>query len=282
MALLFDWDSWWAAEMTDGFNRHAKYVDTVLAYYRALWQAGAQVDVVPTTADLAAYDVVLAPMLHVLKGDVVDRLEDVVERGGSVLASFWSGRADEDVNAFLMDVPGPLGPLFGLRVEETDSAEPGTANPVTLKDDGDEVVSDASLVFEVVVPQGAEVVGTYGAEFYAGTPAVTRYRTGAGADGRPGEAWYVATALDDAGVGWVVRRVFDRHGLVGPYVEAEDVELAVRDGEHGRMSFVLNHRLDAVDVSAHASGTDLLTGRRVEQGETLHLEPTDVVVLRES
>ncbi|MCK9792868.1 beta-galactosidase [Isoptericola sp. 4D.3] len=284
VALLFDWDSWWAAEMTDGFNRHARYVDTVLAYYRALWQAGAQVDVVPVTADLDRYDVVLAPMLHVLSGDVAARLEAVVARGGSVLSSYWSGRADEDANAYLMDAPGPLGPLFGVRVEETDSAEPGVTNPVTLKDgdgggpDGD-VVSPASLVFEVVVPQGAEVVGTYGAEFYAGTPAVTRHRP----DGRDGgEAWYVATALDDVGVAWVTRRVLDRHGLVGPYADVDDVELAVREGADGaRTAFVLNHAAVVVDVVAHASGTDLLTGRRVVAGETLRLEPADVVVLRE-
>ncbi|MFD7021202.1 beta-galactosidase [Promicromonospora sukumoe] len=280
VALLFDWDSWWAAEMTDGFNRHAKYVDTVLAYYRALWQAGAQVDVVPTTADLTPYDVVLAPMLHVLKGDVADRLAAVTERGGSVLASFWSGRADEDVNAFLMDAPGPLGPLFGVRVEETDSAEPGVTNPVTLADGAEAVVSAAQLVFEVLVPEGAEVVGTYGAEFYAGTPAVTRHRPG-GPDGDGGEAWYVGTGLDDAGVAWVVRRVLGRHGLVGPYADAPDVELAVRSKDGVRFAFVLSHATGPVEVAAHASGVDLLTGRAVRQGETLRLEPTDVVLLRE-
>ncbi|MEV0894519.1 beta-galactosidase [Promicromonospora sp. NPDC050262] len=278
VALLFDWDSWWVAEMTDGFNRHARYVDTVLAYYRALWQAGAQVDVVPTTADLARYDVVLAPMLHVLKGDVATRLAAVTERGGSVLASFWSGRADEDANAYLMDAPGPLAPLFGVRVEETDSAEPGVTNPVTLTDGSGEAVSAAQLVFEVLVPEGAEVVGTYGAEFYAGTPAVTRHRPG-GADG--GEAWYVATGLDDAGVGWVVRRVLDRHGLVGPYADVPDVELAVRSKDGVRFAFVLSHATGPVEVAAHASGVDLLTGRTVRQGETLRLDPTDVVLLRE-
>ena len=111
-----------------------------------------------------------------------------------MLASFWSGRADEDANAYLMDAPGPLAPLFGVRVEETDSAEPGVANPVTLTDGADEVVSAAQLVFEVLVPEGADVVGTYGTEFYAGTPAVTRHRPGGADDG--GEAWYVATGLD--------------------------------------------------------------------------------------
>jgi len=332
VALLFDWDSWWAAEMTDGFNRHARYVPTVLGYYEALWQANADVDVVPVTADLSRYDVVVAPMLHLLAGDVAARLEAVAARGGTVVSSFWAGRVDEDDNAFLMDAPGPLGPLFGIRVEETDSAEPGVVNPVTLRDpdaraagvggvdgvdgvggygvdggygvagvaagygvdagdgDGAGVVSDAELVMELLVPEGADVVGTYGAEFYAGTPAVTRHRVPVG-DGRlgdaaaggvpVGEAWYVGTGLDATGLAWVVRRVLDRHGLVGPYADVADVELAVRARDGERTAFVLNHALVAVDVAAHASGTDLLTGRRVERGETLHLEPTDVVVLRE-
>jgi beta-galactosidase len=289
VALLFDWDSWWAAEITDGFNRHVKYPAVVLSYYRALWQAGADVDVVPVTADLSAYDVVVAPVLHLLKGDVAQRLTDVAERGGSVLASFWTGRVDEDDNAFLMDVPGPLAALFGIRVEETDSAEPGVVNPVTLREPStggvgsadDAVVAEAELVFEVVVPRGAEVVGTYGAEFYAGSPAVTRRRVPVTGTGGTGEAWYVATGLDQAGLAWVVRRVLDRHDLVGPYADVEDLELARRERDGERTAFLLNHRLTAVDVPAHAAGTDLLTGRRIARGEMLHLEPTAVVVLRE-
>jgi beta-galactosidase len=275
VAVLFDWDSWWAAEMTDGFNRHARYVDTVLGYYRALWNAGAQLDVVPVTADLTGYDVVVAPMLHLLRGDVVARLEEVAARGGTVLSSFWAGRVDEDSNAYLMDAPGPLGPLFGIRVEETDSAEPGVVHPVHLTGPDGDLTAGAGLVFEVLVPEGAEVVGTYGAEFYAGTPAVTRHTFG------DGEAWYVATGLDDAGLAHVVRRVLDRHGLVGPYADADDVEIAVRATASRRFAFVLNHATEVREVAAHASGTDLLTGRRVEAGETLRLEPTDVVVLQE-
>ena len=37
----------------------------------------------------------------------------------------------------------------------------------------------------------------------------------------------------------------------------------------------------SLDVVAWATGTDLLTGRRVAAGEPLHLEPADVLVLRE-
>ena len=64
MALLFDWDSWWALEISDGPSRLVRYQPLVLAYYRALWDAGVDVDVVPVTADLSGYDVVVAPALH--------------------------------------------------------------------------------------------------------------------------------------------------------------------------------------------------------------------------
>jgi hypothetical protein len=55
------------------------------------------------------------------------------------------------------------------------------------------------LLFELVIPQGAEVVGTYLADFYAGTPAVTR-----NADGR-----LEVFATDLAGAVWHARQNAD-------------------------------------------------------------------------
>lgn len=132
VALLFDWDSWWALEVSDGPSRLVRYLDVVLTYYRALWDAGVDVDVVAVTADLSCY-VVVAPVRYMLKGDLARRLEKVAARGGSVVATFLSGRADENNNAFLMDVPGPLGPLLGVRVDEWDARAPDVVNPVRLE-----------------------------------------------------------------------------------------------------------------------------------------------------
>jgi beta-galactosidase len=275
VALLFDWDSWWALEISDGPSRLVRYPPVVLAYYRALWDAGVDVDVLPVTADLSDHDVVVAPVLHMLKGDLADRLEAVAARGGSVLATFLSGRVDEHANAFLMDVPGPLGPLMGVRVDEWDARGPEFVNPVRLSDGVDELDVPARLVFEIVRPESAEVVGTYQADFYAGTPAVTRNPFGAG------HGWYVATGLDEAGVSWVVRRVLDAHGLLGPYADVSDVETAVRVAPDGtRLLFVLNHRAEPVELTAHTGGVDLLSAASVEAGDALRLDPYGVMVIR--
>ncbi|MBG6238519.1 beta-galactosidase [Mycetocola sp. CAN_C7] len=276
VAFLFDWDSWWASEITDGLNRTVTYPQVVLGYHRALWEAGVQLDVVAVDAPLDGYDVVVAPLLHLLKGDVASRLRAVVDRGGSVVSSFLSGRVDVDTNAFLTDAPGPLAPLFGVRVEETDSLPAETVNRIALRGAGLDTVADARSVFEVLVAEGAEVIGTYGDDFYAGSPAVTRNASEAG-----GSAWYVGTLLDQGGLSAVLRAVLAEHGLVGPYADEPELEFAVRDGGGGRIAFLLNHADAAVTVEAHASGTDVLTGLAIAAGESLTLAPKDVVVLRE-
>nr|WTA64905.1 beta-galactosidase [Micromonospora sp. NBC_00855] len=276
VALLFDWDSWWALELSDGPSRLVRYQQVVLAYHRALWDAGVDLDVVAVTADLSRYDVVVAPALHLLKGDLPQRLEEVAARGGSVLTTYLSGRVDENDQAFLMDVPGPLGQLTGVRVDEWDARGPEVVNPVGLGDGADQVDVDARLLFELVIPQGAQVVGTYQADFYAGTPAVTRNSFGAGF------GWYVAAGLDQAGVSWVVRQVLARHDLLGPYPDVPDLESAVRVAADGsRLLFLLNHRAEPVEVTARTGGVDLLTGDRTAAGAALRLPAYGVVVLEE-
>jgi beta-galactosidase len=270
-ALVFDWDSWWALEISDGPSRLVRYQDTVHAYYRAAREAGADVDVIPQTADLTPYDVVLAPVLHMVKGDLATRLEGVAARGGTVLTTFLSGRVDEHDRAFLTDVPGPLAPLMGVRVDEWDSRPQDVVQPVTMG----EFRCEARLIFEIVLPRGAEPVGTYGADFYAGSPAVTRNRFG------EGEGWYVATALDQPGVDQVVRRILARHDLLGPYAGRPGLETATRVAPDGtRLLFLLNHTREPARPTAHTTATDLLTGKRVEQGEPLVLDPLGVAVLQ--
>jgi len=275
VALLLDWDSWWAVELSDGPNRHVRYLDVLTAYHRALWSANVALDVVPVTADLSRYDMVVAPLLHLVKGDLLDRLRAFVAAGGDLVTTFLSGRVDEDARVILGDAPGGLRDLVGLRIDETDAQPPHVSNPVTLDLDGTTSVHDARLVLEVVVPDaGTRVLGTYGADFYAGTPAVTCATTGAG------RTWYVATALDDTGVDRLVRHVLDARGLVGPCADTPGVEVTTRVRRDGTsVTFVLHHGAQPVTVAAPATGTDLLTGRAVRRGEDLELEPHAVLVV---
>ena len=123
---------------------------------------------------------------------------------------------------------------------------------------------------------GADVIGTYQEDFYAGTAAVTRHQFGAG------QGWYVGAGLDQRGVSWVIRRVLDRHDLTGPYAHEPGLETAVRvtPGGH-RVLFLLHHGDTVVEVAASVDGEELLTGERIVRGQALRLGPRDVRVIRE-
>lgn len=278
-ALLVDWDSWWAVEMADGPNRLVRYLPTVFAWGRALWEAGAQVDVVPVTADLSGYDVVAAPLLHLVKGDLPERLAAVAARGGTVVTGYLSGRVDEDDRRFLADVPGPLAELAGVRVAETDAAEPEVINPVIFSGPSARDLTGPTvagrMVFEVLVPESAQVMARYGSDFYAGSPAVTRNTVAGG-----GHVWYLGTELAQEGLAHVLRAALSGHDLLGPYADVPGVELATRIAPDGRqVDLLLHHGTEPVTVGVHADGTDLLTDRRWTRGEALTLAPADVVVL---
>ncbi|MBB6417409.1 beta-galactosidase GanA [Streptomyces sp. AK010] len=158
---------------------------------------------------------------------------------------------------------------MGVRVDEWDALPPEFAQPVP------ELGTGARLVFEIVLPRGAVPVATYGTDFYAGTPAVTRHRYG------DGEGWYVVTALDQPGVDEVVRRILTRHDLPGPYADRPAVETATRVAPDGtRLLFLLGHSPEPARLITHTTTTDLLTGKRVDQGEPLVLDPFGVAILQ--
>jgi beta-galactosidase len=168
---------------------------------------------------------------------------------------------------------------MGIRIDEWDAREPEVVNPVRLHTGTGEVEVEveARLVFELVIPQGAEVLGTYQADFYAGTPAVTRNTFGAG------HGWYVATGLDQVGVATIVRQVLAHHDLLGPYPNTPDLETTVRIAPDGtRLVFLLNHGDQPVELPARSDGTDLLSGDAVTCGQPVILDPHGVLVLRES
>ena len=282
VALVFDWDSWWAVEISDGPSRHVSYQETLIAYYRALYEQNVAVDVVPTGAGLSEYDVVVAPLLHMIKGDVVARIEAFVEGGGVFVTSFLSGKVDESDNAFAMDAPGPLARVLGIRIEETDALAPEDVNAVVF-DDG-AVRFAANLVFDLVQPEAAEVVGVYESDFYAGTAAVTRNVAGVagvvGKAGTPGQAWYVGTNLDADGLDWLFGRVLRETGLHNGYSGVPGLEAVARYRDDTRYLFLLNHSEADSPVVADLDGVSLLTGAEVCAGESIALAPKDVVILK--
>ncbi|WP_203918207.1 beta-galactosidase [Rugosimonospora africana] len=117
VALLHDWDNWRAVEGA----AHPAVLDLMeahRAHYGPLFDAGISCDVVPPSADLSGYRMVVVPNLYLLRGDDARRLTEYVAGGGHLVVSFFSGIVDECERVHLGGYPAPLRDVLGLRVDE--------------------------------------------------------------------------------------------------------------------------------------------------------------------
>jgi len=271
VAVLFDWNNWWAIDSAVGPIEHKEYVATVRKYYRALHRRNVAIDVVFSDSDLAKYDVVVAPMLHMVKSGVAERVRAQVERGGTFVATVFSGVVDETDLAF-EGYPGPLRPLLGLRIEEIDALYAGQTNHLVMSDDKTRYT--CSRLCEIVRTEGAEVLATFGDDFYAGSPGLTRNRVG------HGQAYYIASEPADAFLDAFFGRVLEEHGIRAPLDAPHGVEVAERIGANaGRLLFVLNHTSASAVVALPDQHTfrELITGATVST--QLELSAADVAIL---
>ncbi|MCY0878797.1 MAG: beta-galactosidase [Firmicutes bacterium] len=194
VAILYDWENRWAIDDAMGPRRDGRdYQPTCEAHHRALWRLGVMTDVINMDQDFSRYRLLVAPMLYMVREGVAERLEAYVRDGGTVVLTYWSGVADATDLCFIGGAPGPLKRLLGLWVEEIDAITEDDANVWVMEPDNSlnlHGTYGVRQLCERIHPETADVLARYGADFYAGEPAMTVNRWGAGA------AYYLAARTD--------------------------------------------------------------------------------------
>jgi beta-galactosidase len=279
-AILFDWENWWAVELSSGPTVQLSYVHQVKKYYEALFKRNITVDIIKPGDDLSPYALVIAPVLYMLKPGVAESLKDFVENGGTFLTTFMSGLVDENDRVTTLGYPGELKELLGIWVEEIDALEPGMCNSIR-KTQAAEALSAltreryaCAMLCDVMEAQGAEVLAVYENDFYAGKPAVTRNAYGRG------RAYYVGTDSEEDFIQELLEAICDECGIIPDFQVPQGVEITQRFKGDTCYTFVLNHLTEKVIVDLNnLTGKDLITGKTVAQ--RLELEPKGVAVLEE-
>ncbi|MCX4988089.1 beta-galactosidase [Streptomyces sp. NBC_00568] len=258
IAILHDWNSWWAGAQDGRPSSEADCAEIVRAWHRALWEAHLTTAFAHPEHDLAAYRMVVVPQLYLLTDAAIDNLLAYVRSGGTLVCGFLTGVADEDDRVRPGGMDERLRELFGIR----------TLHEWWPLDAGETVTCDGfpgTLWSEEIEPDGTAVVETrYRGGELDGLPAVLRKGTARYLSTLPEPAALrelLAGAAHDAGV----RPVLD--GL------PERVE-AVRRGD---LLFLLNHGRDAVTVEVPGSHRDLLGGTSFT--DSVRLERHGAVVL---
>ncbi|HEX8234872.1 MAG TPA: beta-galactosidase [Abditibacteriaceae bacterium] len=259
VAILFDWENWWAIEYSSGPTVDLKYVAQCQSYFNALHASNIPTDIISPEADLSGYDLVIAPVLYMVKDGIADKLKSFVQRGGTFVTTFFSGIVDENDLVYLGGYPGPLRELLGVWVEEIDALTPQQSNEVVFENAFGDLQGSypARLLCDRVHAESAQVLATYGQDFYAGEAAVTVNDVGSG------KAYYVATSLDTSTLQLFVEKLCADANITPVLSEMPDgVEAMPRVSPSGEtLLYVLNHNANEVTVKlAPGSYADLLTG----------------------
>ena len=275
IGILFDWENWWAIEMSSGPSLALRYVQQVTGWHAALWEQNYAVDVVGVEDDFSRYDIIIAPVLYMVKPGLAGRLEAFVGAGGTFLTTFFSGIVNETDLVTIGGYPGELRRLLGIWVEEIDALLPGSTNSVVVKKPfGDLKGSYAcGILCDVLHCESAEQIAEYGSDFYAGTPVVTRNSFD------KGWAWYVASSADPEFQAAMVRTLAREKGIEPVAKVPRGVEATRRRKGSESFLFLLNHGDSAVRVNPGGTPTELISGKAVKGG--IEISAKGVVILRE-
>ena len=259
VAIVMDWQNWWAVEYLPGPSNRLHYWEQLLTYYRAFHKLNIAVDVVSPDSDLSKYKLVVAPLLYMLRPGVAKNFEQFVERGGTFLTAFFSGIVDENNHVGLGGYPAELRKLLGIYVEEFDPLTPEMTNAVVIQEGALQGTYPATLWGELIHTEGAEALGIFASDYYANNPALTVNAFG------QGHAYYLATQSTNELLDKLTRHLCQQAGVASPMEAPTGVEVTKRVRADGKsVYFLLNHTEQVQQVTLpNGNFVSLLDGKHV-------------------
>lgn len=272
VAVVYDWENAWAIDDLQGLNKERQYQETCTEHYQALWKLGIPMDVVHMEQDFSQYQLVIAPMLYMVKEGVGDKLKEFVANGGRLVLTYCTGWVNENDLCYVGGFPGNgLMEVAGVWAEELDPLYPEERNRIVMKtgDSNDESESYmAHSLCERIHPKaGCEVLAVYGDDFYEGEAVVTHNQY------QKGDCYYIATRGEQKFYDDFYRNLATEMNLVrSPFGElAEGVSVEVRQSETADYYFVMNYNQSeaVVQVPSDVEFIDMATGESISGDITL-------------
>lgn len=239
VGIVFDWNNFWSYEYIDGITQDLDYVESILDYYKQFYKRNIPTDIISVDDDFSQYDLVVAPVLYMIKSGLAEKIDQYVKRGGNFVASYLSGIVNENDSVYLGGYPGPLKDVLGIWVEESDAVIPGQKITVSLDNNN----YQANLICDLLHLEGAHALGNYNSEFYKETPAVSENKWG------KGTSWYIGTQLDEAGLSKIFDHLISIVNIKSLIETKTDLEITKRVTKSGKeLYFVLNMSNDTKDL----------------------------------
>lgn len=296
VALVFDWQNWWALANPD-HPTVLDYPSLVQRWYSAFHRMHVQLDIVRPGSDLSGYSAVIAPQLYLLGADDAANLLAFARAGGHLLVTAFSDLVDENDAFRDGGYLTQLGGALGIRIEDFGALVAPSAAAATADSAGAAPLAGATasaagpgqmfaplssplgavtgtLLAEQIHLSGATQLGAFVGGRGDGQPAFTVNRHGAGC------AYYLATVPDDAGTALIAAHLVAESGVDAVLSGLPATVEAIR---RGAVLTLINHDTEPVTLAAPAGvvvGSDAaLTAELAEQTGAGGIRPAGEVTL---
>ena len=269
-------------EQAPGADAKSIYYNDVMRWmYDTLYHMNVECDFIwPESENLEQYKAIVVPALYAAPDELLIRLKQYVENGGTLIASFKTAFANENVKVSHQVQPHILSNCFGVHYDQfTFPKNVGlTGEVIPEKPDQKGNAHPAANVFmELLVSEGAEVLASYEHYNWKDYAAITRNHYG------KGQAVYIGCMTDEETLKAVYKAVLPEAGVEIPEYH---YPIIVRKGlnDLGKtVCYFLNYSGMELEMPYdYKNGIELLENTAVENGTALQMPAWGVKIVEEA
>lgn len=265
---------WFKIDASSGSEK-LEYNDVVRWIYNRLYRMNVECDFLsPDSENLNDYEFIAVPALYAAPEQLLERLNHYVEQGGSLLVTFKSGFANENVKVSHEPQPHILKDCLGVTYQQFTVAEQVSLSSEQFDISGEE--REVHNFMELLIPQTAEVLASYE------HPAWKKYAGVTGNHYGKGYAVYVGCMTSDAMLDAILNHILEKTGI-SKEIEPYEFPVIVRKGRNDRgkiVRFYMNYSWEEQRVIyQYEDGENILTGECVETGQEIVIAPWNLQIV---
>ena len=270
---------WFGIEATAAGDNGIGYNDVVRWLYDALFKINIECDFVwPESDNLDQYKAIFVPALYAAPEELLEKLKQYTANGGTLVATFKTAFANENVKVSHEMQPHILSNCFGISYQQfTFPKNTGLSGSIingTAKDSDEK--AEAKVFMELLMPQEAEVLASYDHYNWKEYAAITKNHY------RKGTAIYIGCMTDDNTLKAVLTEALNSAEVEIPEYSWPVI---IRKGTNdlGKcVRYILNYSAEEQNVVYHgADGTELFSEESVQDGDTVTVLPWNVKIIEE-
>ena len=271
---------WFGIEATAAGDHGIGYNDVVRWLYDTLFKMNVECDFVwPESDNLDQYKAIFVPALYAAPDELLEKLKQYTANGGTLVATFKTAFANENVKVSHELQPHILSNCFGISYQQfTFPKNTGLSGSIingTAKDSDEK--AEAKVFMELLMPQEAEVLASYDHYNWKEYAAITKNHYG------KGTAIYIGCMTDDNTLKAVLTEALNSAEVEIPeYSWPVIVRKGIND-LNKCVRYILNYSAEEQNVIYHgANGTELFSEESVQDGDTVTVLPWNLKIVEEA